>query len=151
MSDKKDNNKGFTAIRIGSGSKVENFKAKRNIVVTDDLSIVDSIISVGDNSEIINLDADGNEVHTPESYKQKLKRDRQDFFEGLHEIQADINSIQNDIVAFKIKKELVGAQNQPMTAKGEFTFKKILGNILSMSKDVGCGVLTAVITKYLGY
>ncbi|EMK0754263.1 hypothetical protein AB7211_15520 [Providencia rettgeri] len=149
MSDKKDNNKGFTVIRIGNGAKVEKLQAMGNMVITDDLSAIDSIISIDDNGEVKDLEADSNEVHTSESYRQKLKHDRQGFFDGLHEIQADINSIQNDIIAFKIKKELVDAQNQPMTPKGEFTFKKILGDILSMSKDVGCGVLTAVITKYL--
>ncbi|WP_212743828.1 hypothetical protein, partial [Klebsiella pneumoniae] len=47
---------------------------KRQVV--DDLSHVESFVTVGERGEVINLDADGNELHTPDSYREKLKIER---------------------------------------------------------------------------
>ena len=61
-------------LEIGEGGKIGDLKFHRNIMVVDDISKVETFISLGKNGEILNLDAEGNEVHTPESYSQKLSK-----------------------------------------------------------------------------
>lgn len=100
--------------------------------------------------EVINLDADGNELHTPDSYREKLKIERGELQASLEKAKEEINSIDNDITSQKIKNQLSAALSQPMDAEGERNTKRILQGVLDLSKQVGCGVLTAAITHYLG-
>ncbi len=50
-------------MKIGAGAKVTGLRMKRNVMVVDDLSHVESFVTVGERGEVINLDADGNELH----------------------------------------------------------------------------------------
>ncbi|WP_137922873.1 hypothetical protein, partial [Klebsiella pneumoniae] len=54
---------GFSFMKIGAGAKVTGLRMKRNVMVVDDLSHVESFVTVGERGEVINLDADGNELH----------------------------------------------------------------------------------------
>ncbi|HBS8451967.1 TPA: hypothetical protein MAT95_005448, partial [Klebsiella pneumoniae] len=51
---------GFSFMKIGAGAKVTGLRMKRNVMVVDDLSHVESFVTVGERGEVINLDADGN-------------------------------------------------------------------------------------------
>lgn len=51
-------------LEIGDGGKIDDLKFHRNIMVVDDISKVETFISLGKNGEILKLDAEGNEVHT---------------------------------------------------------------------------------------
>ncbi len=141
---------GFSFMKIGADAKVTGLSMKRNVMVVDDLSSVDSFISVGERGEVINLDAEGNELHTPESYRSKLEVERTELQHSLVKAEDEINSIGNDIVARKIKNQLGEALSQPMDAHGEWNLKRILSGTLELSKQVGCGILTTAITHYLG-
>ncbi|WP_136024035.1 hypothetical protein [Klebsiella oxytoca] len=141
---------GFSFMKIGAGAKVTGLRMKRNVMVVDDLSHVESFVTVGERGEVINLDADGNELHTPDSYREKLKIERGELQASLEKAKEEINSIDNDITSQKIKNQLSAALSQPMDAEGEWNTKRILQGVLDLSKQVGCGVLTAASTHYLG-
>ena len=138
-------------LEIGEGGKIGDLTFHRNIMVVEDISKVETFISLGKNGEIINLDAQGNEVHTPESYSQKLSKERQEFFDQIKNCELEISSLQNEVMQAKIRKSLNEAKQLPNTSEGEFDFKKKLGEIKSLSKEVGTQLLTAIIMKYLGY
>lgn len=138
-------------LEIGEGGKIGDLKFHRNIMVVDDISKIETFISLGKNGEILNLDAEGNEVHTPESYSQKLSKERQDFFEQINNCELEISALQNEVMQAKIRKNLAEAKQLPNTSEGEFNFKKKLGEVKNLSKEVGTQLLTAIIMKYLGY
>ena len=76
-------------LEIGDGGKIDDLKFHRNIMVVDDISKVETFISLGKNGEILKLDAEGNEVHTQESYSQKISKERQDFFEQIKNLESE--------------------------------------------------------------
>ena len=140
---------GFIFMKIGTDAKVTDLSMKRNVMVVDDLSQVECFVEVGERGEVINLDAEGNELHTPESYRLKLEAERGGLQASLTKAGEEINSIGNEFVAQRIKNQLADALSQPMDIHGESKLKRILSGTLELSKQVGCGVLTAALTHYL--
>ncbi|MCA4960985.1 hypothetical protein [Pseudomonas sp. Y24-6] len=138
-------------IDIGEGAKIGELIMTKNIMVVDDISKIETFVSVGKNGEITTVNADGNEVHTPESYAKKLKKERGELFVQLREMRAVIDTIADDFAKQKIKNALRDAEAQPLNQEGEWHVKKILGEVLKISKDVGAAVLSGVITSYIGY
>lgn len=136
---------------IGEGGKIGELIMKKNIMVVDDISKIETFVSLGKNGEITKIDADGNEVHTPDSYTKKLKNERAQFFDELKEIRTSIESITDDVAKQKIINALRDAEAQTLSQEGERHFTKILGGVLKVAKDVGAAVLAGVITSYLGY
>ncbi|PWE39630.1 hypothetical protein C9I50_18360 [Pseudomonas prosekii] len=138
-------------IDIGEGAKIGELTMTKNIVVVDDISKIETFVSIGKNGEITTVNADGNEVHTPDSYAKKLKKEREDLFSQIKDMRAVIETIPDDFAKQKIKKALREAEDQPLNQQGERQVKNILGEVLKISKDVGAAVLAAVITSYIGY
>ena len=138
-------------IKFGNGAKVSDSSISKNIFIVDDLSQVETFIRVGDDAEIIRVDIDGNEIHTPASYALKTQSQRDKLFAELAECQEAIDSIQNDFAKHKIKKALTDAAAQDLTNVGEWNFKQIISIAATTSKEVGVAVVAAVIGKYLGY
>lgn len=138
-------------IKFGNGAKVSDSSISKNILIVDDLSQVETFITVGDDAEFIRVDIDGNEIHTPESYALKTKSQRDKLFAELAECQGAIEGIQNDIAKHEIKKALKAAAAQDFTSEGEWNFRRIISVAATTSKDVGVAVVSSVISKYLGY
>lgn len=138
-------------IKFGNGAKVSNSSISENILVIDDLSKVETFIRVGDDAEIVRVNIDGNEIHTPESYALKIKSQRDKLFAELSECQDAIESIQNDIAKNEIKRALAAAAAQDLTRDGEWSFRRIISVVATTSKEVGVAVVSGVIGKYLGY
>lgn len=136
-------------LEIGEGGKIDDLKLHRNIMVVDDISKVETFISLGKNGEILKLDAEGNEVHTQESYSQKISKERQDFFEQIKNLESEITSIKNDVMQSKVRSKIKEIEGLPID--DEFNFKRKLSELKDLSKQVGVGILTTVISAYLGY
>ncbi|WP_274643431.1 hypothetical protein [Pseudomonas serbica] len=138
-------------IDIAEGGKVGELNLTKNILVVDDISKIETFVGVGKNGEVTTLTADGNEVHTPESYAKKLKNDRSEFFSEIAKIRTAIDSITDDLAKQKIKNALRQAEAQPLNQEGEHQVKKIFFEVLKTAKDIGAAVLANCITTYLGY
>jgi hypothetical protein len=138
-------------IDVGEGAQVEGLRVHRNIMIVNDLSHVESFISVGKNGKVINMDADGNEIHTPASYADKVALDRREFFEVVDSIKDSIELIADQLLKQKIKAALVEAQTQETNPDGEHKFKKIIGGILEVAKGAGVAVLANCISAYIGH
>ena len=111
-------------LEIGDGGKIDDLKFHRNIMVVDDISKVETFISLGKNGEILKLDAEGNEVHTQESYSQKISKERQDFFEQIKNLESEITSIKNDVMQSKVRSKIKEIEELPID--DEFNFKRKL-------------------------
>ncbi len=141
----------MSIIKFGDRAKLQDSKVSRNILIVDDIATVEtSIISFGDDAEIIRVDLEGNEIHTPESYALKVKGRREVFFAELSGCQQAIESIQNDLAKQKIKQGLAEAAQQEMTDEGEWKFRRIISGVAHYSKEIGVSVVAAVIGNYLG-
>lgn len=138
-------------LELGEGASVEDLQFNRNIMIVDDISKVSTFISVGKNGRILRLTADGNEVHTPESYSQKLNSDRSEFFDAIVKLNEDIDGIANELVKQRIKNSLQEASRQENSLDGECRFKRILSELYVISKDAGIAVLASCIATYIGY
>jgi hypothetical protein len=137
-------------IELGEGAQIDGLKVTRNIMVVDDISKVATFISVGKNGRITNLDAEGNEVHTPASYTEKLVSERADFFSKVDEAKSAVESIENDLQKQKIKNLLKEARSIEYSMDGEEKFQRVLVTMLSAIKDTGAAVLATCITAYFG-
>jgi len=138
-------------IDIGEDATVDGLTLNKNVIITDDLSKIETFVSVGKNGRVTNLNADGNEVHTPESYYEKLSYERADLFTQFKECELEIASIQNEVMQSRIKSKIQEINELPINIDNEFDFKRKLGELKDLSKQVGVGVLTSVISAYLGY
>ena len=138
-------------IDIGEGAIVDGLRLNKNVIIADDLSKVETFVSVGKNGRVINLDAEGNEVHTPESYYEKLSYERADLFTKFKECELEISSIKNQVMQSKIKSKIQEIQALPIDSNNEFDFKRKLIELKDLSKLVGIGVITNLISGYLGY
>ena len=63
----------------------------------------------------------------------------------------EISSIKNQVMQSKIKSKIQEIQALPIDSKNEFDFKRKLVELKDLSKQVGIGVITSVISNYLGY
>lgn len=138
-------------IKFGDGAKITDSSIIGNVLIVDDLSKVETFIRIGDNSEIIRLDVNGNEVHTPESFALITKSRRDALFAELAECQEAMISVQNDLAKQKIKQALTLAAAQDLTIKGEFDFRRIISGVATSSKEIGVAVVAGIISKYLGF
>ncbi|MGP5566392.1 hypothetical protein ACTXN8_03225 [Pseudomonas helleri] len=137
-------------LEIGEGAKIGELTVNKNIMVVDDVSKIQTFVSIGKNGDIIRINADGNEVHTPESYADKLKIIRGELFNQLNENRTSIESITDDLAKRSIKSALKEAEAQTLDEEGEWKVQEILCDVLKVSKEVGAAVLVGVITSYLG-
>ena len=134
-------------VNVGKNAKVNGLKLTRNIVVTDDVSSVIGV-DIGENGEVINLDADGNEVMTPEAYEVKIKQERQPLLSELASFKEQLNHIENDLHKARIKKELCKVEK--LTGQYDIRSQFELTNAIKILKEtcfnVGCGVIAGLIT-----
>lgn len=133
---------------IGEGAKVNSLNLDSNVIITDDLSKIESFVSVGRYGEVVNLDAKGNEVHTPESYATKLRLTRHEFFEKFEQCKEEIESIKDELVRSKIKRLINEAKEQDLTPQGEHKFKECLGKVKDFAINVGASLLATCISNY---
>lgn len=135
-------------VSIGKGGKVGNLKVNRNIIVTEDLSRIDSLVDIQENGEVVHLDAEGNEVHTPESYAIKINALRREIFDELEE---EISKLRNEITQAKLNNKLNELKSLPATIDGQWNFRKSLEKLKDFALDLGAKVVAEIAMKQLGY
>ena len=135
-------------VSLGKGGKIGNMKVNRNIVVTNDLSKIDSLIDIQENGEVVYLDAEGNEVHTPESYAVKINALRREFFD---ELEQEISKLRNEITQAKLNSMLDELKSLPPTTDGQWNFKKGLEKLKDFALDLGAKVVAEIAMRQLGY
>ena len=67
------------------------------------------------------------------------------------ECELEIASIKNQVMQSKIKSKIQEIKALPIDVNNEFDFKRKLRELKDLSKQVGIGVVTNVISSYLGY
>ncbi|MCO8058039.1 hypothetical protein [Acinetobacter towneri] len=135
-------------VSIGKGGKVGDLKVNRNIIVTEDLSRIDSLVDIQENGEVVRLDAEGNEVHTPESYAIKINASRREIFDELEE---EISKLRNEITQAKLNNKLNELKSLPATIDGQWNFRKSLEKLKDFALDLGAKVVAEIAMKQLGY
>jgi hypothetical protein len=138
-------------IDIGEGAEIGRLDVKKNVVIVDDLSQVETFISVGKNGKIETLDAEGNEVHTPASYMKKLESDRAVFFAEVESVSDSIDQIEDELLKRRIKNALAQARLVDISPEGEHKFKQIIRTVFEIAKNTGASVLATCISAYIGY
>ncbi|MEZ8188295.1 hypothetical protein ACED29_21060 [Shewanella sp. 5S214] len=141
-------------INIGEGAKVDDLKLTRNTVVTDDMSQV-VFVDIGKNGEVINLDAEGNQVLTPEAYKDFLNSRTQELKLSINEFSKQLKLIENDIAKAKINRQLKIVQEElnliPESSESKFNYNRALSQLKDTCVNLGYGVLAGIITTKLGF
>ena len=141
-------------INIGEGAKVDGLKLTRNTVVTDDMSQV-VFVDIGKNGEVINLDAEGNQVLTPEAYKDLLNSRTQELKLSINEFSEQLKLIENDIAKAKINRQLKIVQEElnliPESSERKFNYNRALSQLKDTCVNLGYGVLAGIITTKLGF
>jgi uncharacterized protein YuzE len=141
-------------INIGEGAKVDGLKLTRNTVVTDDMSQV-VLVDIGKNGEVINLDAEGNQVLTPEAYKDFLNSRTQELKLSINEFSEQLKLIENDIAKAKISRQLKIVQEElnliPESSESKFNYNRALSQLKDTCVNLGYGVLAGIITTKLGF
>ncbi|WP_318445385.1 hypothetical protein [Photobacterium leiognathi] len=134
-------------VSVGKNAKVGKLSIKRNIVVTNDVSSVVGV-DIGENGEVVNLDAEGNEVMTPEAYTAKLKQERLPLLAELAIFKEQLNEIQNEISRARIKREVTKVEE--LSLQYDISSNDKLKNAVKVLKEtcfnVGCGVIAGLIT-----
>lgn len=138
-------------IEVGEGSEIGTLNVRRNVMVVDDISSINTFISVGKNGKIAHLDAEGNEVHTPASYAKKLESDREEFFAEVERQKDSIEQISDDLLKQRLKNALAQAKRQGLDSGGEHNFKQIIATAYEIAKSTGAAVLATCISAYMGY
>lgn len=142
----------MSIIKFGDRAKVTDSKINRNILVVDDISTIETtLITFGDDAEVIRVDVEGNEIHTPESYALRVKGQREKLFAELAGCQKAIEGIQDELAKQEIERGLAEAAQQELTEDGEWRFKRIISRVAQYSKEIGVAVIAGVITNYLGH
>ncbi|MFQ2730227.1 hypothetical protein ACK3YQ_06140 [Aeromonas caviae] len=140
-------------IQIGEGAKVDGLKLERNIIVSDDLSQV-VFVDIGKDGEVINLDANGNQVFTPEAYRDHLIAEVKRNKETLADFSEKLLSVDNDIDKARINRQLklvLHELESTVHNKTQFNYKSALSKLRDMCVNLGYGVLSGIITKIIGY
>ena len=139
-------------INIGEGAKIDGLTLRRNIMVTDDTSKV-VFVDVGKDGEIINLDADGNQVLTPGAYKKYLAAEIEKDKCSLNEFLTQLDLIENDIDKARIKRQLkmVLEALELSVDNGRFDYNRALSTLRDACENLGYGVLSGIITTLIGY
>ncbi|MDD9158397.1 hypothetical protein PVK64_19720 [Aliivibrio sp. S4TY2] len=141
-------------INIGEGAKVDGLKLTRNTVVTDDMAQV-VFVDIGKNGEVINLDAEGNQVLTPEAYKDLLNSRTQELKLSINEFSEQLKLIENDIAKAKINRQLKIVQEElnliPESSERKFNYNRALSQLKDTCVNLGYGVLAGIITTKLGF
>ncbi|QIC69830.1 hypothetical protein [Acinetobacter indicus] len=135
-------------VNLGKGSKVHNLKVNRNIIVVEDISQVESLINIEENGEVIHLDAEGNEVHTPDSYAVKINALRREIFDDLEQ---EISKLRNEITQAKLNNRLNELKSLPATTDGQWNFRRGLEKLKDFASDLGAKVVAEIAMKQLGY
>ncbi|ENV03505.1 hypothetical protein [Acinetobacter sp. NIPH 817] len=133
-------------INLGKGAKVHNMGIKRNMIVVDDVSQIDALVNVEENGEIIHLDAEGNEVHTPESFASKITIQRNEI---LLQLESEIQTLKNEVTQAKLLAKLTTLKNHQKTMKGEWKFKEALTKFKDFASDLGAKVVAEIAIKQL--
>ncbi len=140
-------------ISIAEGGKIGDLKLTRNIVVTDDVSQV-VVVDVGKNGEVVNLDAEGNQVMTPAAYSEFLNSRVKELKLSFEEVTEELETIQNDIDKARIKRELKVVRESLDTvvdSSGKFNYTRALSKLTETCKNLGYGVLAGIITTKMGF
>lgn len=135
-------------ISVGKNGKVGNVTMIRTMIVTDDISKIEALVEIQENGEIIHLDLEGNEVHTPESYAKKITVIRREVFE---ELEQEISNLKNEITKSKLNSRLEELKQLPATSRGQFEFRKRLGYFKDFASDLGAKIVAEIAMKQLGY
>lgn len=140
-------------IQIGEGAKIGKLNLEKNIVVTDDMSQV-VFVDVGKNGEIINFDANGNQVLTPEAYQNYLIAEMERNKLKLSEFSEKLKGVNNEIDRARINRQLkvvLQELENSVLNKSDFNYKRALSVLKDMCVNLGYGVLSGVVTTMIGY
>lgn len=135
-------------IKLGKGAKGENLNVSRNIIVTDDISKINSLISVEENGEIINVDIDGNEVHTEKSFHDKFIVKREQL---LNDLESVISEIAEEKIRVKLEESLKEMKDLPNTPKGQWQFRNLLKHLKDFASDLGAKAVAEIAMEQMGY
>ena len=135
-------------IKIGKGAKVHTIGLKRSIVVVEDLSQLDSLITVEENGEVYLIDADGNEIHTIDSYAKKLENSRASIYA---ELQSEISNLKNEVTQAKLLAELSKLKEIPLTVKDHRRFEDAIIKFKAFAYELGAKVVAEMAMKLLGF
>jgi sRNA-binding carbon storage regulator CsrA len=138
-------------LEVGEGAEIGILNVRRNVMVVDDISTINTFISIGKNGKITHLDAEGNEVHTPASYAKKLEIDRGEFFAEVERCKDSIDQIKDELLKARLKDSIAQASQQELDAIGEHRFKQIIKVAYEIAKNTGAAVLATCICAYIGY
>src|SRR5690606_39105932 len=117
-------------------------------IVVEDISQVESLINIEENGEVIHLDAEGNEVHTPDSYAVKINALRREIFDDLEQ---EISKLRNEITQAKLNNRLNELKSLPATTDGQWNFRRGLEKLKDFASDLGAKVVAEIAMKQLGY
>lgn len=141
-------------ISIAEGGKIGDLKLSRNIVVTDDMSQV-VFVDIGKNGEVLNLDADGNQVMTPGAYSVYIESRVKELQMSLQEVTDELDELSNDIDKAKMKRELKMVEktlNSVITEdSGQLNYRRAVTRLTDVCKNLGYGILAGIITSKLGF
>ncbi|ELA8132730.1 hypothetical protein [Vibrio parahaemolyticus] len=140
-------------INIGEGAKVDGLQLKRNILVTDDMSQV-VFVDVGKNGEVINLDANGNQVLTPEAYSKYLDARVSELDDCFSEFTEELHKIENEIAKAKINRQLNAVKEelkQVVPQNSTINYSRALNTLKDLCINLGYGVLAGIATSQLGF
>ncbi|AGH35070.1 hypothetical protein ABD1_11820 [Acinetobacter baumannii D1279779] len=93
------------------------------------------------------MDAEGNEVHSPESFANKITIQRNEI---LLQLEAEIQTLKNEVTQAKLLAELTTLKNHPKTMKGEWKYKEALTKFKDFASDLGAKVVAEIAIKQLG-
>lgn len=135
-------------ISMGKGSKIGEANINRNIIVTDDPTAVKSFIEMGENAEIVKLDASGNQVLTTEAYKAHLIKEREPLQQELVTFRNQVEKLENDLHKARIKRELLVVDKciHDYTVGSTFDLRKAIKFLKDCCINIGCGVIAGTLT-----
>ncbi|MDL2018294.1 hypothetical protein MT367_21550 [Vibrio parahaemolyticus] len=135
-------------VNVGKNGKVGTIEIKRTIIVTDDSSQIVAV-DIGENGEVININADGNQVMTPDAFKAKLEKERQPLLQELEEFKVQLESIENELAKARIKRELKDIEEltQKYDLESDWKLERAIRLLKETCFNVGCGVIAGIITS----
>ncbi|WP_210499828.1 hypothetical protein [Vibrio crassostreae] len=135
-------------VNVGKNGKVGTIEINRTTIVTDDTSQIVAV-DIGENGEVININAEGNQVMTTDAFKAKLEKERQPLHQELEDFSIQLESIENELAKARIKKELkvVEELSQKYDMESDCQLERAVRLLKETCFNVGCGVIAGIITS----
>lgn len=137
----------MSIIKMGNNTKVDVFTFENNTKISDSNSD-NTMASIGDDSEFKEINVNGNESHTTESYKIKCIELRK---KAIAELNSAISSLDNED-SKKALQEMVGEMEKiPQDPKGQWFFNGALEKLRDFALELGAKVVAEIAMKNMGF